>query len=294
MLIPFSYFRKSLSFVIVTILSLQVLFATGIEPTVKSLDTTWENRDKQFSEIVGFLNTTAKEKKKIEDYDVLWRVLRMYYYTSGFATEQEIPRKKMADFLEYAIVLGKKTIEKFPNKVEGHYWHAVNLGLHGLANGIMKSLGNKDAMFESLNKAIKIDPNYHVGGPYRVRGRLYFKLPGLVGGSNSKALADLKEAKKIGKDCRLNHVYFAQVAADELDEEDVAKSLIVAYKAPSIMGSREEADYKGQMVSTLLDYYDDGDVSKNNQQELLKILKIYAKDTDIRGDVRQKIEKELR
>jgi tetratricopeptide (TPR) repeat protein len=72
---------------------------------------------------------------------------------------------------------------------------------------------------------IKKDPAYEKGGPYRVLGRLYFKLPGLMGGSTAKAIENLKTAVQHGPQRWINHLYLAEVYLKE-GQKDLAKPLL--------------------------------------------------------------------
>ena len=45
-----------------------------------------------------------------------------------------------------------------------------------------------------MQQVIAIDPAYEHGGPYRVLGRMYFKLPRFAGGGINKSI---DESKKI-------------------------------------------------------------------------------------------------
>ncbi|MBU4573948.1 MAG: TRAP transporter TatT component family protein, partial [Proteobacteria bacterium] len=89
------------------------------------------------------------------------------------------------------------------------------------------------------------DPNYEAGGPYRVLGRLYFKLPGLFGGDNEKAIENLKIAVKKGPHRYLNHIYLAEVLIDEdqgHEANQVLKAVIAGPVEPGL--EPEDAEWK--------------------------------------------------
>lgn len=153
--------------------------------------------------------------------EAAWRLARVQYW---IGKHQKTDDEKIAAF-EKGIAAAKKAIAINPNSIGGHYWLGVSYALYGKAKGITKSLSLIDPIKEQMAAVIKLDPSYDKGGAYRVLGRLYFKLPGLFGGSNSTAIKDLKAAIKYGPDRWLNHLYLAEVYLDE-GENDKAKELL--------------------------------------------------------------------
>lgn len=87
-----------------------------------------------------------------------------------------------------AMEICKKAVALRPNGAEGHYWLGVHTGSYGETRGVLKSLFLKGDIISEMNKASAIDGTYENGGTYCVLGRLYFKVPGLFGGSNRKSL----------------------------------------------------------------------------------------------------------
>ncbi len=91
--------------------------------------------------------------------------------------------------------IAKKMIALRPDRVEGHYWLGVHTGSYGEARGVLKSLFLKNDIIRAMNKAVAIDGAYEQGGAYCVLGRLYFKVPGLFGGSNKKSRQYLEKCR---------------------------------------------------------------------------------------------------
>jgi tetratricopeptide (TPR) repeat protein len=71
-----------------------------------------------------------------------------------------------------------------------------------------------------MNKVIELNREYEDGGPDRVLGRLYFKLPGIAGGSKKKSLEHLLKSKEIGPNDALTRIYLADtyLALKEIDK----------------------------------------------------------------------------
>ncbi|MCB2186092.1 MAG: TRAP transporter TatT component family protein [Deltaproteobacteria bacterium] len=161
--------------------------------------------------------------------DAAWKLARTEYYLGNKA-----PKDQKEAIFQKGVDAAKKAVAINPKSVPGHFWLGVCYGVYGNAKGIMSSLSLVDPIKEEMETVLKLDPNYEGGGPQRVLGRLYFKLPGLMGGDNDKAVAYLQEAIKLGPTRWLNQLYLAEVYAD-LGKKDEAKALleqVIAGPAP--------------------------------------------------------------
>lgn len=141
-----------------------------------------------------------------DKYEVYWKIARILYYI-GAHTESKKEKKIV---FSQGIYYAKKAIELEPNKPDGHYWLGVNYGVYGEARGVLKSLFLVDDIKEAMNKVIELDRAYEDGGPDRVLGRVYFKLPGFAGGSKEKSLEHLLKSKEFGPEDALTHIYLAE------------------------------------------------------------------------------------
>lgn len=213
-----------------------------LEPTVKSLDAAWTVRHELHPQIVEFL----KKKTVLPDnYEVLWRMARLSYYGGFFALPKDSPSEDKMNIFQVGTETGDRARKLEASKVEGHYWYAVTLGGWGIAKGILKALSSAGPMRDALTEAIKIDPKYHFAGPYRIRGRLFHKLPGVISfGDNQKAADDLKKAISLAPESKLNHVYMAEVQAKLQSKQEALKTLEFAKSLPDVVGVAEEAAYR--------------------------------------------------
>jgi tetratricopeptide (TPR) repeat protein len=73
-----------------------------------------------------------------------------------------------------------------------------------------------------MNKVIELDRGYEDGGPDRVLGRVYFKLPGIAGGSKKKSLEHLLKSKELAPNDALTRCYLAETLLS-LKEKDKAR-----------------------------------------------------------------------
>ena len=167
---------------------------------------------------------------KAEDkFEVFWRLSRILYFI-GANTESKKEKKIL---FGQGIYYAKKAVALEPEKPDGHYWLGVNYGVFGETKGVLKSLSLVKPIKEAMNKVIELNRGYEDGGPDRVLGRVYFKLPGFAGGSNKKSLEHLLKSKELGPNDALTRYY---LAATLLSQKEVDKA-------------REELEYVLSMES---------------------------------------------
>ena len=154
--------------------------------------------------------------KTDDKYQAFWRISRIHYFIGGHT---EGKKEKQALFAQ-GVYYGKKAIAAEPEKPDGHYWLAVNNGKYGETKGVMKSLSLVKPIKKSLIKVIELDRTYEDGGADRVLGRVFFKLPGLAGGSKDKSMEHLEKSKELGPDDPVTRVYLADtyLANDKIEE----------------------------------------------------------------------------
>jgi hypothetical protein len=124
---------------------------------------------------------------------------------------------------------GKNVADKakplLKDRADAYYYYGINLGRWGLANGVIKSIGERHNLRKSMEAVIaktgkeddgRLVPGkeYEGYGANRTLGHMYFKLPGMFGGDNRLAEKLLREAvTNQSKDypVALNTVYLAEV-----------------------------------------------------------------------------------
>lgn len=153
-----------------------------------------------------------------DKYEVYWRLARIMFFI-GDHTES---KKEKETILAQGIYYAKKAIELESGKPDGHFWLGVNYGVYGETKGVLKSLSLVDDIKEAMNRVIELDRSYEGGGPDRVLGRVYFKLPGFAGGSKDKSLEHLLKSKEFGPEDPLTRFYLAETYL-KLDEVNKAR-----------------------------------------------------------------------
>jgi len=155
---------------------------------------------------------------KAGSYEAFWKLARMLYFV-GDKTESK--KERMVIFSQ-GVYFAKRAVAMEPEKPDGHYWLGVNYGVYGETKGVLKSLSLVKPIKNAMNKVIELDRGYEDGGPDRVLGRVYFKLPGIAGGSKKKSLEHLLKSKELGPNDALTRCYLADTLRS-LKEIDKAR-----------------------------------------------------------------------
>ncbi len=174
-----------------------------------------EMKDMATAEKVRDLYLQALEKSE-NQYEPLWKLARILYYIGD---NTEIKKEKKLIF-KSAIEYAKQAVELEPEKPDGYYWLGVTYGVWGEARGVLKSLFLVDDIKEAMRKVSEIDQSYEDGGPDRVLGRVFFKVPGFAGGSKKKSLMHLQKSLEYGPNDPLTRYYIAHTyfALDEIEK----------------------------------------------------------------------------
>ena len=117
---------------------------------------------------------------------------------------------KQNEFLNQCVEYGKKAIQSSQNPGTGYFLKGLCLGKLGEARGLFASLNIISPFKESMRAAIKHDPSVDDGGPHRALGRLYYKLPQLMGGNTGKSILHLEQAVRYGPGYWENYFFLAQ------------------------------------------------------------------------------------
>uniref|UniRef100_A0A7V6CN58 Tetratricopeptide repeat protein n=1 Tax=candidate division WOR-3 bacterium TaxID=2052148 RepID=A0A7V6CN58_UNCW3 len=123
------------------------------------------------------------------NYEAYWKLARVMYFLSDNLSPKEKSR-----LLKEGIIIARKAVKINPHRAEGHFWLAVLLGSYCQ---ISKDFSILKEIEKEFQLALKIDSAIEDGSAYAALGRMYFKLPVLLGGSLVKAEEYLLKAKKI-------------------------------------------------------------------------------------------------
>lgn len=164
------------------------------------------NPDRAAAAVALFARAAAADP---HSYEALWEGARACYAYGSFSLAEERSEERIKVF-EDGIARAKAAVARRPDGVEGHFWLGVLYGVFGEARGVMKSLSLVDDIQVAMDTCLRLDPSVEAWGPYRVLGRLYFKLPWFKGGDNQKSREYLEKSLAAEPANELTRLYLAE------------------------------------------------------------------------------------
>ena len=148
-------------------------------------------------------------RRDAANYDALWKIARANYWLGGHVAEND----RMA-ILEDGIARGRAAVSLAPNRPEGHFWMAADMGAAGELSS-RAGLKYRKAIKEELETVLRIDAGFLQGSADRALGRWYFKVPRLFGGSKKSAEQHLRASLKYDPRSTASHFFLAELLLDD-------------------------------------------------------------------------------
>lgn len=197
--------------------------ALSLPALISRLDELHRRRDDKvaFSEAQRLVQ--AGLQRAPDDYGVLWRAARFYFWASddpGVSRDQRSRWGKDGwDIAEHAIAVN-------PNDVAGYYFAAVCMGNYALGLGVVKalSIGLEGKFRDRLGKAATLNDGYENAGVETAWGRFFDKLP-WPKRDRKQAEEHLRRALQLSPAALRARVYLASVYLDT-DRVREAKQLL--------------------------------------------------------------------
>jgi hypothetical protein len=162
------------------------------------------------------------------DFDSAWKLARARYWLGTFGLPE--PRRRAA--LEQGIDAGRAAAAIEPQRPEGHFWMAANMGALAESFGLRQGIKYRKPIRAALETVLALDPPFLQGSADRALGRWYFKVPGLFGGSSTKSEAHLRKALTYGQNSVITHVFLAETLAEQGKRDAARQELRAALDAP--------------------------------------------------------------
>ena len=131
----------------------------------------------------------SRLQQNAKDFESAWKLARARYWLGGHA-----PDDQRRAFLDQGIAAARAAIALEPEKPEGHFWLAANMGALAESFGVRRGLKYRGDIKSELLTVLRLDPAFQQGSADRALGRWYFKVPGLFGGSSSKSEEHLRRS----------------------------------------------------------------------------------------------------
>ena len=184
-------------------------------------------------------------------YDSAWKLARISYWLGG-----HVPEAERRAFLEQGIKAAQQARQLRPDRPEGHFWNAANMGELAQHFGIRAGLKYRGAIRTELEAVVRIDVAYMDGSADRALGRYYHKLPSLFGGSMVRAEQHLRAALVYDEDSTITRYFLAELLVDAKRIAEARAELRRVLDAPlHAAWAPEDKDFKRQAAKLLSDLH---------------------------------------
>ena len=129
-------------------------------------DALYEDRANLASAQPGRDLLTAATAADPTAFDPAWKLARICYWLGAHG-----PEAGRRAFLERGITAGQAAAVLAPQRPEGHFWMAANMGALAESFGVRAGLKYRKPIKESLETALRIDPAFMEGSADRALGR---------------------------------------------------------------------------------------------------------------------------
>lgn len=152
----------------------------------------------------------AALRRNATDFEAAWKLARADYWIGG-----HLPSAEGRVVYEDGIAAGRAAEAAQPDRPEGHFWTAANMGAMAESYGLRQGIKYRGEIKRELETVLRIDPAFQKGSADRALGRWYFKVPRLFGGSHKEAEAHLRASLRYDPDSTASHYFLAELLLDD-------------------------------------------------------------------------------
>jgi hypothetical protein len=191
-------------------------------------DTLYRDRENVASAIQAAEIWAARLSANVNDFESAWKLARARFWlgTNGLA-----PAERRAA-LEDGIAAGRTAVVLQPNRPEGHFWIAANMGALAESFGLRQGIRYRGAIRDELQTVLKLDAAFLHGSADRALGRWYYKVPGLFGGDKKKSEMHLRTALSYNPNSVITRLFLAETLIELDRPAEARRELEAALAAP--------------------------------------------------------------
>jgi tetratricopeptide (TPR) repeat protein len=161
------------------------------------------------------------------DFEAGWKLARADYWLGGHA-----PESARRSVLENGVDAGRRAIALEPDRPEGHFWTAANMGALAESFGIRAGLKYRGPIRQELEFVLRTNPGFAQGSADRALGRWYFKVPTLFGGDHRLAEDHLRASLARNPHSTASHYFLAEIMLDDRRKDEARAELQKVLEAP--------------------------------------------------------------
>ena len=163
------------------------------------------------------------------DVESAWKLARVQYWLGTHGLALSADRRSA---LEAGVAAGRAAARLAPDRPEGHFWMAANMGALAESFGLRQGLRYRGAIREALETVLALDPAFQHGSADRALGRWYFKVPALFGGDLQRSERHLRRALTYNPQSIVTRLFLAETLLASGRRGDARQELEAAVAAP--------------------------------------------------------------
>jgi hypothetical protein len=182
-----------------------------------------------------------------QDFESAWKLARARYWLGGHASGDQI----RVEF-EAGAAAARQAAQLRPQRPEGHFWLAANLGGLAETQGRLTGLRLRKEIKSELERVLTIDAAFQDGSADRALGRWYMKVPRLFGGSRTKAEIHLRRSLRYNSESTASLFFLAELLVDDDRTAEAAEVLRRVENAPiNPAWEAEDREFKAKAARLL-------------------------------------------
>jgi tetratricopeptide (TPR) repeat protein len=208
--------------------SISLLLASGFsQQDQKDPDLLYRDREQLASARQAADVWEARLVANPKDFESAWKLARACYWLGG-----HVPADEQRKQYERGIKAATRATELEPERPEGHFWLAADMGAMAEGFGLRAGIRYRGPIKSALETVLRIDPSFQQGSADRALGRWYFKVPRLFGGSKDKAVEHLKKSLAFAPESTATHFFLAETLLDMDRRDDARREARLVLDAP--------------------------------------------------------------
>jgi tetratricopeptide (TPR) repeat protein len=210
------------------------------QPAAQDPDALYANREDLDAARQAARIWAARLADTPDDFTSAWKLARARYWLGGHSARDLVKGE-----YEAGVEAARHAIARRPDRPEGHFWLAANLGGLAETQGRMTGLRLRKEIRRSLERVLALDPAFQDGSADRALGRWYLKVPGWFGGSRSKAEEHLRRSLEYDPHSTASLFFLAETLVDD-DREDEARDVLHRLAAAPVnpLWAPEDREFK--------------------------------------------------
>ena len=190
-------------------------------------DVLYQDREQLASATRAAETWSARLAADGKDFDAAWKLAR----ARSWIGERGARDGRKAQY-ELGMAAARRAIAIEPQRPEGHFWLAVNMGSLASAAPIRAGLRHRVAIRETLETVISLEPGYSRGAGHCALGKYYLQVPWLFGGSKSKAEKSVRACLVYDEANAMARYFLAQTLVARHRARDARTELEKVMEAP--------------------------------------------------------------